>query len=140
MKVLYTGGTFDLFHAGHANFLRQCSLISDKVVVSLNSDDFIFKYKGFYPILPYNERKKVLESCKYVNEVIENIGGNDSKITIELVRPNIIAIGTDWAAKNYYEQMSFSQEWLDEKNIVLVYLPYCKYKNTTAIKKEIKEK
>ena len=45
-KILYTGGTFDVFHYGHMNFLRQCSKIADRVVVSLNTDEFIEYYKG----------------------------------------------------------------------------------------------
>ena len=40
---LYTGGTFDLFHWGHENFLKQCSMIADQVVVSLNTDEFVYK-------------------------------------------------------------------------------------------------
>ena len=52
-KVLYTGGTFDLPHYGHLNFLKQCSKIADEVVVSLNTDAFIYEYKKNYPIMNY---------------------------------------------------------------------------------------
>ena len=103
MKKLYTGGTFDLFHYGHANFLRQCSLISDEVIVSLNTDEFILDYKSKSPILNYDERKKSLLSCRYVDKVIENIGCADSKPSILQVNPDIIAIGDDWAGGNYYK-------------------------------------
>ena len=50
-KIVYTGGTFDLFHAGHVNFLKQCKKIGDQVVVALNTDEFIFDYKGKSPII-----------------------------------------------------------------------------------------
>lgn len=51
----------------------------------------------------------------------------------------LIAIGTDWAGKDYYRQMGFTQEWLDEKEIVLVYLPCVDTGiSTTEIKKRIK--
>lgn len=71
MKVLYTGGTFDLFHFGHINFLKQCKNISEKVVVSLNADDFVERFKGQKPILSYKEREKSVRYCKYVDEVIK---------------------------------------------------------------------
>jgi glycerol-3-phosphate cytidylyltransferase len=137
--ILYTGGTFDLLHYGHMNFLKQCSKISDRVIVSLNTDEFIFKYKNKYPIMTYDERKRSLEGVRYVDEVIPNIGGEDSKPSILSVHPNIVAIGDDWAKKDYFAQMNFTQDWLDEQDIVLVYLSYTKGISTTDIKKRILE-
>lgn len=136
--TLYTGGTFDIFHSGHVNFLRMCKRISDRVVVSLNTDFFIKLYKGNFPINSYENRKAQLLGCRYVDEVVENKGNDDSKIAINLVRPDIIAIGTDWAAKDYYHQMGFDQKWLDDHDIVLVYLPYTPGISTTEIKERVK--
>ncbi len=138
LKKLYTGGTFDLFHSGHANFLRMCKEIADHVIVSLNTDEFIYEYKKSYPILDYKNRKDVLLSCRYVDEVIANIGGEDSKPAILSVNPDFIAIGSDWAKKDYYKQMNFTQEWLDENNIILFYLPYTQNISTTEIKNKLK--
>jgi len=136
MRV-YTGGTFDLFHAGHANFLRQCAMLG-KVYVSLNTDKFIEEYKGKPPVMSYRERKKVLEACRHVNCVVKNIGGVDSKPAIRLVNPHIIAIDTGWAVLDYYEQMGFTQKWIDDKGMVLVYLPRTQKISTTDIKKRLK--
>jgi len=140
LKV-YTGGTFDLFHAGHVNFLKRCQEIAGvggRVVVALNIDEFIFKYKKKKPILSFQQRKDVLDSCRYVDEVVENSGGEDSKITIEMVQSvDVIAIGSDWATKNYYAQMQFDQDWLDSKNISLIYIPYTKGISSTFIKGQL---
>lgn len=134
MLKVYTGGTFDLFHWGHVNFLRQCSVFGD-VTVSLNTDEFIEAYKGKPPIFNYERREEMLYGCRYVDEVVDNFGNEDSKPVIEMVNPDIIAIGTDWAKKDYYKQMGFTQEWLDAREIVLVYIPYTNGISTTAIKK-----
>jgi glycerol-3-phosphate cytidylyltransferase len=140
LKV-YTGGTFDLFHAGHVNFLKRCQEIAGvggRVVVALNTDEFIFTYKKKKPILSFQQRKDVLDSCRYVDEVVENSGGEDSKITIEMVQSvDVIAIGSDWATKNYYAQMQFNQDWLDSKNISLIYIPYTKGISSTFIKGQL---
>ena len=135
--IVYTGGTFDLFHAGHVNFLKRCKEIAGElgsVVVSLNTDEFIKEYKGKPPIVSFSDRMAVLKACKYVDQVIANSGGADSKPTILQVKPNIIAIGTDWARKDYYKQMQFTQDWLDDKDISLIYIPYTKGISSTEIK------
>lgn len=137
LKV-YTGGTFDLFHSGHVNFLKRCQQIAGvdgQVVVALNTDEFIYDYKKKKPVLSFDQRKDVLESCRYVSEVVANVGGSDSKKTIEMVElVDVIAIGSDWARKDYYAQMEFDQDWLDEKNISLIYIPYTKGISSTFIK------
>ena len=138
MKILYTGGTFDLFHPGHVNFLRQCKLLADEVIVSLNTDEFVFKYKGNTPVMTYQERESMLVSCRYVDKVIPNSAGQDSKPAIMAVHPDILAIGDDWAKKDYYAQMQFTQEWLDKNDILLVYIPYMRGISSTIIKERLK--
>jgi hypothetical protein len=49
----------------------------------------------------------------------------------------VIAIGSDWATKNYYAQMQFNQDWLDSKNISLIYIPYTKGISSTFIKGQL---
>jgi glycerol-3-phosphate cytidylyltransferase len=140
MSIVYTGGTFDLFHSGHVNLLKRCKEISGengKVIVALNTDDFIFEFKNKKPVCSQQERTEVLLSCKYVDDVIINVGGKDSKITINIVKPNYIVVGSDWAKKDYYAQMSFTQEWLDERDIGLVYVPYTDSISSSDIKKRI---
>ena len=131
--TVYTGGTFDLPHAGHVNFLKTSAALGT-VVVSLNTDEFIEEYKGKRPVMTYQERKAVLEEFRCVDRVIPNVGGADSKPAIEMVNPDYITIGTDWAKKDYYAQMSFTREWLEARNIQLVYVPYFESISTTKIK------
>lgn len=140
MNVVYTGGTFDLFHSGHVNLLKKCREIagvSGKVIVSLNTDSFVESYKGDFPVCNEEERKMVISACSYVDWVIFNIGGHDSKPAIEIANPNFIVIGSDWAAKDYYSQMGFDQSYLDSRGISLVYVPYTKNISSTEIKRRM---
>jgi glycerol-3-phosphate cytidylyltransferase len=141
MPIVYTGGTFDLFHSGHVNLLKRCKDIAGsngKVIVSLNQNEFIKKYKGKTAVCSDTERRAVLMSCRYVDGVVFNVGGSDSRVAIELVNPDYIVIGSDWANKDYYSQMNFTQEWLDERNIGLIYIPYSKDISSSQIKNRIK--
>jgi glycerol-3-phosphate cytidylyltransferase len=134
--IVYTGGTFDLPHPGHYRLLERAADFGE-VVVALNTDEFIFKYKGKTPILSYTEREEILLACKWVDRVVPNVGGEDSTISIEMVSPDYIIVGSDWARKDYYKQMSFTQEWLDERGIGLIYVPYTKGISSTEIKKRM---
>jgi glycerol-3-phosphate cytidylyltransferase len=134
--IVYTGGTFDLFHAGHARFLARCAELGE-VVVSLNTDEFIEEYKGKPPVISYHDRAEVLRACRFVSRVVPNLGGPDSKIAIDQEYPDIIAIGSDWARKDYHAQMGFDQDWLDERNIALIYIPYTQGISSTAIKERM---
>ena len=138
---VYTGGTFDLFHVGHLNLLKRCREIAGctgQVIVSLNTDEFIYKYKGKNPVIQYEDRKAILESCKYVDSVMENYGQEDSKKSILLAQLiDVVAIGSDWARKDYYKQMNFDQDWLDSQRISLIYIPYTSGISSTQIKEKI---
>ena len=139
-QIVYTGGTFDLLHSAHIRFLKACRRLAGKdgrVVVALNSDAFIQAYKGSLPIMSFDERKELLLGCRYVDAVVANIGGADSKPSIEQVMPDYVVIGDDWARKDYYAQMQFTREWLDQMDIQLVYVPYTPGISTTDIKKRI---
>lgn len=87
--------------------------------------------------MSYAERKAVLEACKWVDEVVPNYGGSDSTTSILMVKPDLIVVGSDWARKDYYYQMNFTQTWLDAHGIGLCYIPYTDGISTTAIKKRL---
>lgn len=135
-SVVYTGGTFDLPHHGHFRLLQRAYDFG-RVVVGLNTDEFIFQYKGKAPIMSFDERKEILLACRWVDEVVPNYGGSDSKIAIDIVKPDYIIIGSDWARKDYYKQMDFSQDWLDERGIGLIYVPYTQGISSTDLKTRI---
>jgi len=134
---VYTGGTFDILHRGHLNLLQQCRKIAGPggtVVIGLNSDAFIARYKQRPPMLDYDNRRELLEACRYVDEVVVNEGDEDSKVVLSKVCPDFVVIGSDWAARDYYAQMMFTQEWLDEREISLVYVPYTEGISSTDVR------
>ena len=107
------------------------------MTVSLNTDEFIEAYKGKAPVMSFGEREAVLRGCRFVDQVVPNLAGADSRPTIELVQPDIIVIGSDWARRDYYAQMQFTQDWLDERSISLMYVPYTPGISSTDLKKRI---
>lgn len=137
MKVL-TIGTFDLFHEGHIKLFRAADKLADGglVIVGVNSDEFVEQYRGKPAVLPYETRAAVVGSNRYVSWVHSN---EDAGFTlIKRVRPDILLIGSDWAVRDYYEQIGMSQRTLDQYEILLVYVPYTKGVSSTKLREGLK--
>lgn len=93
---MLVGGVFDILHYGHIHFLKKAASFGDRLIVALESDKNVRKLKGkARPIHPQNQRREMLESLTFVDEVI--ILGDDMKdadydLFVQKVRPNIIAV------------------------------------------------
>jgi glycerol-3-phosphate cytidylyltransferase len=88
--------------------------------------------------MTYEERRRALLSCRFVDDVVSNVGGADSRIAVDLVNPDLIVIGSDWARRDYYSQMGFDQDWLDSRGIGLCYIPYTQGISSTDIKTRLR--
>ena len=69
MRKVITYGTFDVLHYGHINLLRRAKNMGDFLIVGLSSDEFnrIKKKESYYT---YEQRRSILEACRYVDMVI----------------------------------------------------------------------
>ena len=98
-KVVFTNGCFDFIHRGHVTYLEKSKELGDYLIVGLNSDASVKRLKGENK--PYNnqdDRKRVLESLKCVNEVI--IFDEDTPYDlIKRIQPDIITKGGDYKTK-----------------------------------------
>jgi len=139
---VYSGGTFDMVHRGHLDLLEWCRKIAGpegEVIIALNTDDFIERFKGKPPIVSYEDRKAMLEAfASLVTKVIENTGGEDSKSAIMEVKPDVIVVGSDWLMKDYCAQMGFTPQWLEEQRIALTYVPRHLPISSTQIKEKVR--
>ena len=100
MKKVFTNGCFDVMHLMHVELLRFAKLQGDYLVVGLNSDESVKRLKGdTRPIFNQEDRKKFLESIRYVDKVI--IFNEDTPLDlIKEVRPDLIVKGGDYKAED----------------------------------------
>ena len=68
-NVLIVSGGFDPVHKGHIRMFREAANFGANVIVGLNSDEWLSRKKG-KPFMKWEERAEILESCKFVNQVI----------------------------------------------------------------------
>jgi len=128
----YIGGTFDCLHRGHLALFAAAKKISSELVVSVNRDEFATRYKRV-PLMPLADRMAVLSACNLVDRVILNEGDEDSKPAILRAEVDCIIHGSDWLGDSLLQQMGLTAEWLKEKQVDLVILPYTEWTSTTQL-------
>ena len=69
MKIVVVSGGFDPIHSGHIEYFKHAKKYGDKLIVALNSDAWLENKKGKF-FMPFQEREIILESIKYIDEVI----------------------------------------------------------------------
>jgi glycerol-3-phosphate cytidylyltransferase len=143
MRRVLVLGTFDLLHPGHIAFLNAARSVGEELVVALNTDDFVNRYKR-PPIMTYEERATMLRSLKVVDGVFPNFGSEDSKPAIihaqkHTLDPIVIVHGSDWMGDSYLKQLQVTPEWLMERGIKIEYVPYTEGISTTDLIRRIKE-
>ena len=92
--IVFTNGVFDLIHVGHIYLLEEAKKLGDRLIVGLNSDESATKIKR-KPVNSQEDRKKVLEAIKYVDEVVIFSETNPLDL-IENIKPNILLKGGDY--------------------------------------------
>lgn len=134
MKRVFTSGSFDLFHVGHLNILEKSAALGDELIVGVSTDELIEKYKGMKPIIPFEQRFRIVQSIKCVTKVVKQV-----KLTeiaqLQREKIDIVTIGDDWVDK-YLEGL----EWMKQQpGKEVVYFPYTPGVSTTIIKRKIIE-
>ena len=132
-KIVFTNGCFDLLHYGHIDYLAAARALGDILIVGINSTASVQRLKGKHrPIKDDITRQYLLASLFFVDAVIEFSEDTPLQL-IELVQPDILVKGGDWAVENIV-----GSEIVLAKSGEVKSLPFVEGYSTTILEEKIK--
>lgn len=129
-KVGFVQGTFDMFHVGHYNLLFRAKELCETLIVGVNTDELVRTYKNKTPIVPYEDRIKIVDAIKLVDQTIGMEDRNKMKAARSLEFDALI-MGSDWQGTEFY---SIMEEELKQIGVDVVYFPYTKGISSTELR------
>ena len=133
LKIGYLSGTFDLFHIGHLNLLRNAKQHCDYLVVGVHKDA---SHKGKKAFIPFEERMDIVRSIKYVDKVIPSEKEDCDVYLKGIVKYDYLFVGSDYKGSerfNRYEQIFAGTD------VKIVYFPYTTGTSSTQLRDALEE-
>ena len=122
----FLSGTFDLFHIGHLNLLRRAKEQCDYLIVSVHNSG---AWKNKETFIPYEERKAIVASIKYVDEVVPDyLEDTDAWNDLHFHK---LFVGSDYKGS---ERFNRYEEFFKDKNMEIVYFPYTTGTSSTQLR------
>lgn len=98
--VVFTNGCFDILHLGHADYLEKARNLGDRLIIGLNTDDSVSRFKGKdRPVQDQDSRARLLAAFQFVDLVVFFNEDTPLQLISELL-PNILVKGSDYLAEN----------------------------------------
>lgn len=131
-NVGYTQGVYDMFHIGHLNLIKHAKEQCEKLIVGVNTDDLVWKYKSRRTVIPEEDRVEIIKNLKAVDEALL-VDTLDKMILYEKLNFSVIFIGDDWKGN---ERWVKTEEQMAIYGVDVVYLPYTPSVSSTILRLE----
>jgi glycerol-3-phosphate cytidylyltransferase len=131
----YTTGVFDLFHIGHLTILRRAKEQCDYLIVGVSTDNLVRAYKNKSPVIPFEERIAIVESIKYVDQVVVQ-EDRDKVAAWRKYHFDIMFCGDDWRGNALFEE---AENALQKEHVRIVYFPYTQGVSSTLRREQVQD-
>jgi choline-phosphate cytidylyltransferase/glycerol-3-phosphate cytidylyltransferase len=127
-SIVYTSGTFDMFHSNHLKMINYARGLGDILIVGVSTDELVSSYKA-NPIIPFNERFLIVEALKAPDLVIPQHSLDHTEI-VKKLNIDAFVVGDDWFGK---------YDYLKDLGVDVFYFPYGNGVSSSSLKKTIFE-
>lgn len=133
-KVGYTTGVYDMFHIGHLNILKHAKEQCEHLIVGVTTDELV-AYKNKRAIIPHEERMAIVESIKYVDQVVTQ-EHMDKMAAWEEHAFDVMFVGSDWKGTDKWN--AFEKQF-GAVGVDIVYFPYTQGTSSTELREALYE-
>lgn len=99
MTRVITFGTYDIFHVGHLNLLERARALGDYLIVGVSTDALNESKKGRLPVYSFEERRRILQALRIVDEVFAEESLDLKRDYILRHRADVLVMGNDWEGR-----------------------------------------
>jgi len=128
-KVGYTTGVYDLFHIGHLNILRRAKERCEYLIEGISTEELVKAYKHKIPVIPFEERKAIVEAIRYVDCVVPQTS-MDKVEAWKKLHFDAIFHGDDWKGSDLYNNI---EEALQAVGCDMVFLKHTEGTSSTLL-------
>lgn len=134
-KIGYTTGVYDMFHIGHLNILRRAKEQCEILIVGISTDELTMEYKHKKPVIPFEERKAIVEAIRYVDQVVPQTS-MDKLEAWKILQFDAVFHGDDWKGTAMYDEI---EEKLHEVGCDLIFLPHTQGTSSTLLSQTLRD-
>ena len=134
--VGYTTGVYDMFHIGHLNVIKRAREMCDFLIVGVSTDELVLSEKGHLPVIPFEERAKIIEALKYVDLVVPQTDKNKFGAW-EKYKFDKMFVGSDW--KGTPQWQGYEKQFAPV-GVQIVYLPHTDGISSTILRERFSGK
>ena len=124
--VVYTSGTFDMFHSNHLKMIEYAKGLGGTLIVGVSTDELVASYKTA-PVVPFEERIAIIKALKYPDIVIPQRTLDHTEL-VKKINMDVFVVGDDWVGK---------YDYLKDLGVEVFYFPRGEGVSTTGLKKQI---
>ena len=121
-----------MFHVGHLNLINRAKEHCEYLIVGVNSDEQVHRYKNKYPVISQEDRAQIVRNIKAVDDciIVETL---DKLEVWKDVKFDAIFIGDDWKGNPRWLQ---TEEQLRPYGVDVIYLPYTPNISSTILREK----
>ena len=94
-KIVLLQGAFDIINWGHIKAFQRAKSLGDYLIVALNSNELVKEYKGRDAVLPWYQKKFIIESCVFVDKVVKATEFSPLKL-LKRYKVDVLVLTREW--------------------------------------------